>query len=266
MAEEKTMGGWMDVTSEVRNEIVFEGRNKAYGAYYVRKKYQKVILLAMAIAVGSLVVGISIPLLLKVLNFKKADEVVTIKVDLKAPPPPDKNLPPPPPPPPPPPKPLVNQLKVTPPVIAKINPDTVIATVKQVQVTNAGTTNQKGKDTMIIAPIPTTNNAIGDDANKIFTIVQQKPAFPGDINKWLSEHIEYPEQAKEANIQGTVWVSFVVERDGSISSVTILRGVNQLLNNEATKKVSSMPRWTPGQQNGHAVRVQYTLPVRFVLR
>jgi periplasmic protein TonB len=265
MAEEKTMGGWMDVTSETRNEIVFEGRNKEYGAYYVRKKYQKVILISMGIAVGSLVVGISIPLLLKVLNLKKKDDVVTVKVDLKALPPPDKNLPPPPPPPPPPPKPLVNQLKVTPPVIAKINPDTVIATVKQVQVTNAGNTNQKGKDTMIIAPLPT-NNAIGDDLNKVFTIVQQKPAFPGDINKYLADHIEYPEQAKDANIQGTVYVSFIVERDGSVTQVSILRGVNNYLNDEAKRVISTMPKWSPGQQNGHAVRVQYMVPIHFILR
>lgn len=259
------MGGWMDVTSDVRNEIVFEGRNKEYGAYFVRKKYQKIIIIALGIAVGSMVVGISIPLLLKVFNLKKKDDVVTVKVDLKALPPPDKNLPPPPPPPPPPPKPLVNQLKVTPPVIAKINVDTTIATVKQVQATNAGATNQKGKDTMIIAPIQTTA-AIGDDPNKVFTIVQQKPAFPGDVNKWLADHIDYPEQAKDANIQGTVYVSFVVEKDGSVSGVTVLRGPNSYLNEEAKNKVSSMPKWSPGQQNGHAVRVQYMLPVHFVLR
>jgi protein TonB len=264
MAEQMTTGGWMDVTSESRNEIVFEGRNKEYGAYYVRKKYQKVILISLGIAVGSLVVGISIPLLLKVLNLKKADEVVTVKVDLKALPPPDKNLPPPPPPPPPPPKPLINSLKVTPPVIAKINPDTVIATVKQVQNVTASNVNQKGKDTVII-PIQT-NNAIGDDANKVFTIVQQKPAFPGDVNKWLAEHIEYPEQAKDANIQGTAYISFVVEKDGSISSVTVLRAPNPSLGEEAKSKVQSMPKWSPGMQNGHAVRVQYMLPVHFILR
>ncbi|HTB31124.1 MAG TPA: energy transducer TonB [Bacteroidia bacterium] len=261
----KTVGGWMDVTSDVRNEIVFEGKNKEYGAYYVRKKYTRVMLIAMGIAIASMVIGISIPLLLKVFNLKKKDDVVTIKVDLKAPPPPDKNLPPPPPPPPPPPKPLINQLKVTPPVVAKVNVDTVIATVKQVQVTNAGATTVKGKDTMIIAPI-TPPSALGDDENKVFTIVQQKPAFPGDINKWLADHIDYPEQAKDANIQGTVYVSFVVERDGSVSGVTVLRGVNTYLDNEAKKKVSSMPKWTPGQQNGHSVRVQYMLPVHFILR
>ena len=265
MAGNKSMGGWMDVTSEGRNEIVFEGRNKDYGAYFVRTKYKRVILMALGIAVAAMVIGISIPLILKVLNFKKAEEVVTVNAKLTAPPPIDPHLPPPPPPPPPPPKPLVNQLKVTPPVIAKINVDTTIATVKQVQVTNAGTTNQKGKDTMIIAPI-TAPSAIGDDLNKVFTIVQQKPAFPGDINKWLYDHINYPEQAKDANIQGIVYMSFIVERDGSVTGVSVLRGVNGYLDNEAKRVISVMPKWTPGQQNGHAVRVQYMVPIRFILR
>lgn len=118
---------------------------------------------------------------------------------------------------------------------------------------------------MIIAPIAAPA-ATGDDANKVFTVVQQKPQFPGDINKWLAEHLEYPEEAKEANIQGTVFVSFIVERDGGITDVKVLRGVNSALNDEAIKKISSMPRWSPGQQNGHAVRVQYMVPVHFVLR
>jgi protein TonB len=265
MAEPKTMGGWMDVTSNVRNEIVFEGRNKEYGAYYVRKKYQRVILISLAISIASLVIGISVPLILKVLNLKKNDEVVNIHVDLKAPPPPDKNTPPPPPPPPPPPKPIVNELKVTPPVIAKINVDTNIATVKAVQTTNAGAQNVKGKDTMIIQPI-VTNNVIGDDPDKVFTIVQVQAKFPGDINKWLGDHIEYPEQAKDANIQGTVYMSFVVEKDGSVSAVKVLRGVNNYLDNEATRVINKMPHWSPGQQNGHSVRQLYMVPIHFILR
>lgn len=265
MAEQKTMGGWMDVTSEVRNEIVFEGRNKEYGAYFVRKKYNKAILVALGISVAVMVIGISIPLILKVLNFKKKDDVINVNVKLMAPPPINPNLPPPPPPPPPPPKPLINQLKVTPPVIAKINVDTTIATVKDVQKTNAGVTNTKGKDTMIIQPIAPPS-ALGDDADKVFMIVQQQPKFPGDINKWLSDHIDYPEQAKDANIQGTVFVSFIVEKDGGVSGVKILRGVNSYLDNEALRVITKMPKWSPGQQNGHSVRVQYNVPIRFVLR
>jgi protein TonB len=265
MAGHKSMGGWMDVTSEGRNEIVFEGRNKEYGAYFVRKKYKRVVFIALGIAIAAMVVGISIPLLLKVLNLHHPEEVVTVTAKLTTPPPIDPHLPPPPPPPPPPPKPLVNQLKVTPPVIAKINVDTTIATVKQVQVTNVGVVNQKGKDTMIIAPIAAPA-AIGDDPNKVWTFVQQKPQFPGDIYKYLQEHIEYPEEAKETNIQGIVYVSFIVEKDGSITSVSILRGVNTLLNQEAVRVVSHMPKWTPGQQNGHGVRVNYMLPIHFVLQ
>lgn len=264
MTGQKSMGGWMDVTSDIRNEIVFEGRNKEYGAYFVRKKYRKVILIALGISVLIIVAGMGIPLLLKELNKNKKEEVVTIKVDLKAPPPTDPHLPPPPPPPPPPKQPIVNQLKVTPPVIAKINVDTNIATVKQVQVTNVGTVNQKGKDTMIMAPIAAPA-ATGEDLNKIWTFVQQKPVFPGDIYKYLQDHIEYPEQAREAGIQGTVYVSFVVERDGSISQVSILRGVNSDLNEEAMRVVSHMPKFTPGQQNGHAVRVTFMLPIKFTL-
>src|SRR6185312_15253815 len=265
MAGQRTMGGWMDVTNETRNEIVFEGRNKEYGAYFVRKKYNRIVLLALTISSAAIIAGVTIPLLLKVLNKNKKEDVVTIKVNLTAPPPINPNTPPPPPPPPPPPKPLIKELKVTPPVIAKVNVDTTIATVKQVQVTNVGSVNQKGKDTMIIAPIAAPA-ATGDDANKVFTVVQQKPQFPGDINKWLADRLEYPEEAKEANIQGTVFVAFIVERDGSITDVKILRGVNSALNGEALKKISSMPRWSPGQQNGHAVRVQYMVPVHFVLR
>jgi protein TonB len=265
MAEHKSLGGWMDVTSEGRNEIVFEGRNKAYGAYFVRKKYNRVMLSALGFATATLVLGISIPLILKILKTKSAEEVVNIKVNLTAPPPINPHTPPPPPPPPPPPKPLIKELKVTPPVIAKVNVDTTIATVKQVQQTNVGNVNQKGKDTMIIQPVAPPST-IGDDADKIFTIVQQKPEFPGDINKWLADHIDYPEQAKDANIQGTVYVSFVVEKDGSVTAVKILRGVNTYLDDEAKNKVMSMPKWKAGEQNGHAVRVQYMLPVHFVLR
>jgi protein TonB len=84
--------------------------------------------------------------------------------------------------------------------------------------------------------------------------------------KWLADHTNYPEQAKDMNIQGTVWVNFVVEKDGSITAVSLLRGVNSYLDAEALKEVAKMPKWTPGQQNGHAVRVQYRVPFKFVLR
>ncbi len=266
MAEHNSNVGWMDVTSPGRNEIVFEGKNKEYGAYLIRKKYQTVVLIAIGISTVAMVIGVSVPLLMKFLSGKKKDEVVTVKVDFKALPPPDKNLPPPPPPPPPPPKPIVNELKVTPPVIAKINVDTTIATVKQVQATNAGTQNVKGKDTMIVTP-PPQNNVIGDNPDQVFTILKENAKFPGgDINKWLSEHIDYPEPAKDAQIQGTVYISFVVEKDGSVSTVKILRGVNKYLDDEAKRVINAMPKWSPGQQNGHSVRQLFNVPIHFILK
>lgn len=105
----------------------------------------------------------------------------------------------------------------------------------------------------------------GDD-NKVLTIVQQQPKFQGDINKWLADNIKYPADAIQKNIEGTVFVSFVIEKDGSVSTVKILRGVNKLLDDEATRVVSIMPKWTPGEQDGKKVRVQYNIPIRFVLK
>jgi len=118
-----------------------------------------------------------------------------------------------------------------------------------------------------LAPIAT-NSVIGDaSANQVFTIVQQMPAFPGDVNKYLSEHINYPEVEKEAQITGTVFINFIVEKDGSISNVKVLKGVSggPGLDKEAVKVISAMPKWSVGMQNGHPVRVSYNIPIRFVL-
>jgi protein TonB len=105
------------------------------------------------------------------------------------------------------------------------------------------------------------------DTGKVFTFVQQKPQFPGDIYKWLSDNIQYPEDAHKNNIQGAVYVSFIVEKNGSVSGIKVLRGVQggSSLENEAVRVVSIMPAWTPGMQNGHPVRVSYMLPIHFTL-
>jgi len=102
----------------------------------------------------------------------------------------------------------------------------------------------------------------------IFTIVEDEPEFPGGpsaLMQYLQSNLRYPTMAREAGIQGTVFVTFVVERDGSITDVKILRGVGGGLDEEAVRVVRGMPRWTPGRQRGQAVRVQFNLPIRFVL-
>ena len=104
---------------------------------------------------------------------------------------------------------------------------------------------------------------------EIFTIVQDMPSFPGGDGAMLSflgKNIKYPTLAKESGIQGTVYVTFVVEKDGSVSDVKVLRGIGGGCDEEAIRVVKSMPKWTPGKQRGKPVKVQYNLPCRFVLQ
>lgn len=106
-----------------------------------------------------------------------------------------------------------------------------------------------------------------NDTTRVFTIVQQMPKFDGDINQYLANHIQYPDDAKKNSMQGKVYVSFVIERNGSVSTVKVVRGVpgGKMLDNEAVRVVSAMPKWKPGMQNGHTVRVQYMVPISFML-
>ena len=104
---------------------------------------------------------------------------------------------------------------------------------------------------------------------EVFTIVEQMPSFPGGDQKmyeYLSKNIKYPQIARESGIQGRVFVNFVVEPDGSVSNVMVLRGIGGGCDEEAMRVVKGMPKWTPGKQRGKAVRVSYTLPVVFKLQ
>ncbi len=104
------------------------------------------------------------------------------------------------------------------------------------------------------------------DSLPVFTVVEQMPEFPGGDqarNKFLAENIRYPQQALESSIQGTTYVSFIVEPDGNISHVLILKGIGGGCDEEAIRVIRMLPRWIPGRQNGKAVRVQYNMPVYF---
>jgi protein TonB len=104
---------------------------------------------------------------------------------------------------------------------------------------------------------------------EIFTIVENMPEFPGGEAKlfeYLGKSIKYPSMAKDAGIQGIVYVSFVIERDGSVADVQVLRGIGGGCDEEAVRVVEKMPNWSPGKQRGKPVRVRYNLPIRFVLK
>ena len=102
----------------------------------------------------------------------------------------------------------------------------------------------------------------------VFDVVEVMPQFPGGqiaMMKYIMENMKYPEQAMKKGIQGRVAVSFIVEKDGSISDVKPILSVHPLLNKEAVRVVESMPKWTPGKQNGKPVRVRFNVPVMFKL-
>jgi len=104
--------------------------------------------------------------------------------------------------------------------------------------------------------------------DEIFVFVEDQPTFPGGDAariKYLQDNIHYPEMAKESGIQGTVYVTFVVEKDGRITNVKVLRGIGGGCDEEAVRIIKNMPRWKPGKQRGRAVRAQFNMPIRFVL-
>lgn len=94
---------------------------------------------------------------------------------------------------------------------------------------------------------------------------EDMPVFPGNVQKWITQRVRYPQLAAEAGIQGKVYIQFVVEKNGSVSNIKVVRGVDELLDKEALRVISEMPKWTPGKQRGKAVRVSYTMPITFKL-
>lgn len=108
-----------------------------------------------------------------------------------------------------------------------------------------------------------------EEETKVFEVVEQMPQFPGGdgaLMQYLSSHIKYPVVAEENGIQGRVVCTFVVERNGSITDVRVVKSVDPSLDKEAVRVIKGMPNWIPGKQNGSAVRVKYTVPVTFKLQ
>jgi len=120
-----------------------------------------------------------------------------------------------------------------------------------------------------VAPVKLDAEEESEEERQIFMVVESMPEFPGGeaaLYKFLAENIKYPQMAKESGIQGRVFVTFVVERDGRVTDVRVLRGIGGGCDEEAIRVVSNMPKWAPGKQRGKPVRVQYNLPVKFTLQ
>lgn len=274
----------IDLISSDWVDLVFEGRNKAYGAYRLRKSTTKRNILAMVAVVLLLIVAfiiltvknfvdeqrakVAMTQVTELTNYKQPEkkaEVKQKKVEVE----PERVV-----------ERVKSSIKFTAPVIKKdeeVKPDEELKTQDELMSTKTaiGTFDVKGNDDangevlkakeVIAEPEPPKH----EEENKLFDIVEQQPMFPGGqtaLLKYLSEHTKYPVVAQENGVQGRVTVQFVVEKDGSISDVHVLRGVDPSLDKEAVRVVKSMPRWTPGKQNGINVRVNYRVPVLFRLQ
>lgn len=137
----------------------------------------------------------------------------------------------------------------------------------RIEINTEDDANKRQMDTYVPPPPP--KPKVEEVTEEIFVVVEVQPEFPGGntaMMKFLSDNIKYPVIAQENGIQGRVITNFVVERDGSITDVQVVRGVDPSLDKEAVRVIQSMPRWKPGQQRGSAVRVRFTLPVVFRLQ
>lgn len=120
----------------------------------------------------------------------------------------------------------------------------------------------------IVVEIEDVDSAQISDSGEVFVFVEDQPEFPGGDEariKYLQENIIYPELAKESNIQGTVYVTFIVEKDGQITNVKVLRGIGGGCDIESVRVIKNMPLWKPGAQRGKAVRCMFNMPLRYVL-
>ena len=130
------------------------------------------------------------------------------------------------------------------------------------------TEDEDDKAVVIQAPV-TSGPTQEEDTEVVFVVVESMPSFPGGdaaLFKYLNDNIKYPVIAQESGIQGRVICQFVVNRDGSIVDIEVVRSVDKSLDAEAIRVIKNMPRWTPGKQRGKTVRVKYTLPVNFRLQ
>src|ERR1700743_1246850 len=270
------LGSKLDILKPEWLDVVFTDRNKAYGAYELRKSNPKNTTKALVIGIVLFVFLISFQTILNFISvfIPKATEKVKItNVVLQPPPPLDKTKPPPPPPEPP--KPKVVQVKFPLPVV---KPDNEVKeqppTVKELEVADPGQKTVKGDpnaDIKIDEPVGNSDvkQVTEEDPNKIFTAVEQEPTFAGGIEKFyafLRNNIHYPAVAKENNVQGKVFVSFVVEKDGSLTDIKVVRSLGSGTDEEAVRVLKNSPKWKPGIQNGRPVRVYYTVPISFALQ
>jgi len=256
----------LDLLKDKWLEIVFEGRNKVYGAYELRKANSKTTLLALISGTAFFAFALSLPLLFSLLPDTNNDEVLDEKITtVKLPPKekPKENIPPPPPPPPPP---KVDQVKFVKPVVAKADEVTEEPPkVEEIKDKKLGAETIKGDPDaeLTVEPVGNGPSQVVEEDNNIYNTagIEVKPDFPGGLEKFykfIGKNFQVPE---EEGLKGKIFVTFVVEKDGSLTDIKVLRDIGYGTGKEAIRVLKSCPRWNPGEQNGKKVRVLYSLPI-----
>jgi len=260
----------------VMDDIVFDNRNQAYGAHYLRRIYDRIMSRSLVIGLIFFVLLVSSPMILQLVRSfipKETDELLLKEVVLADAPPIDPNKPPPPPPPKIDPPPIKDQIRFVPPKVMKDEeveieepppPDITELADKDISTENREG-DDDGVDASLVEPPPVVEEVVPD---KPFDFVEQMPEFPdgaGAMMKYIQSNLKYPAIARENDIQGTVVLQFVVSADGGISKVNVARGIGGGCDEEAMRVVRSMPKWRPGKHNGKAVPVNFTLPIKFRL-
>jgi len=260
----------LDIYKQKWLDMVFEGRNKSYGAYQLRKQNPKTTIIALAIGAFVFSSLLALPLINWSSKDKEDEEKVTMvdMAKLAPPPPPDKPLVPPPPPPPPAPK--IDEVKfVKPKVVEKEKVVEEIKTIEELKDKNVGSKDVKGRDDgkiVIDEPSgdgPNIDQKVVED-NTIYNAVEVKPDFPGGIQKfyaYVGKNFKTPD---DEDVKGRIIVQFVVEKDGSLTDIKVIRDLGYGTGKEAERVLRNSPKWKPGIQNGRPVRVLYSLPISIV--
>ncbi len=262
-AEQLNKGLWED--------IVFESRNKEYGAYFLRRSYSKHVVLGAIITVLTLGALFAAPYVVEWIKGQREvtkEPVRTVKYTDLQPPPPIQNTPPPP------------QLAIPPPVktIIKFLPPKVtdkevveeeeMPTIEEIKQNDVGAENVEGTGEVVFEEPVAEVAAEESDEDVIFTVVEQSAEFPGGMEalaKFLQKNVKYPAIARRMGVEGSVFVSFVIDRAGAISDIAVVKGISAECDKEAVRVVGMMPPWKPGKQNGKAVKCRFVLPVKFKL-
>jgi len=253
---------WLDI-----DDLLFQSRNKEYGAYQLRKRYNSVIVTGLIVAS----VLVSLAVILPFLFTSRSNDVLIgnrgyVQLNMEDLEPPREEIYVPPSPPPPQSVHVDEIVKYVPPVVVDSVPPLEKSQLSTDEYLNQ-TTNDKVDANGTGTGDDLTAGQDGTETDEPFFLVEVMPSFKGGglekFREWVQKRTNYPQEAIDRKVRGKVFLTFIVEKDGSVSNVTVVKGVDPLLDNEAVKAISESPKWEPGLQRGLPVRVRYSIPLNF---